>query len=150
MTGDKPTCTQNFVYKKAPALTKSEGIGGISPRKRHLLACFGLPSSTIGAVWVARSRAGYMLHVQPPTTGANVVKLSGASHPAHVILAIWGALVRQNHQPDFVKGRQVGSCSAFFLFAIAAPPVFVLYSPTYSSIPPSWLKGKHDLTFFAF
>ena len=29
----KPTCTQNFVYKKAPALTKSEGFERISPKK---------------------------------------------------------------------------------------------------------------------
>ena len=47
----------------------------------------------IGAVGVIAAAVGDVLHVQPPAAGANVVQLSGAPHPAHVILPIRRALV---------------------------------------------------------
>ena len=112
-----PARTQKFVYKKAPAPDHGRAIGRF-PQTASRTAENGLSkvvAPPIGAVWVTQSGAGDVVHIMPPTVGANVFKLARAPHAAHVEFAIRWALVGQDHQADFVKARKAGRDSCPFV-----------------------------------
>ena len=90
-----------------------------------------------------------MVQIPPPTIRANIVKFSLASHPAEIIASVRWTLILQNHECKAVHAGN-GRSSAPLTCAHAIPPTRRLSLSADTSIRHEQLKGKNDLTFFAF